>query len=260
MRPNKSTIDAHRINHSTAACQFDHCDKQGPRTQSARSPLPGLPVKKTLLLAAVLTAASSAALAQSSSPRFYIGGGLGQSKIVQDYNFSDFVVPVPGAMTGFLSTDRKGTPLRAFFGFKISPYFGIEAGFQSFGKFGSRQTITSPALLAGSYDTSWTVSGAHVDGLLTLPIADVMSVSGKVGAIRATTNITSSTPFGGSTSTENRLALRYGAAFQVELSRSLAMRLDADVNKGATVGNALGFAGDVRLDYNVFTGSVLFKF
>ncbi len=216
-------------------------------------------MKKILLLASALTVATPTAFAQSYS-RFYLGAGLGQSKITEEYDFTNIVQPVPGATAGYLSTDRTDTAGRAFFGFRITPHFGVEAGYQSFGRFNSRQTITAPVGMEGSYDTTWKVHGGHIDALLTIPIGDVMSISGKLGAIRATTDVTSSTPLGNTTRSGNRFALRYGVALQVDMSKWFALRLDADVNKGATVGSLLGFSGDARLDYNVFTGNVLFKF
>ncbi len=214
-------------------------------------------MKKILLLASALTVATPTAFAQSYS-RFYLGAGLGQSKITED--FSNIVQPVPGATSGNLSTDRTDTAARAFFGFRITPHFGLEAGYQTFGRFISRQNITAPVGMQGTYDTTWKVHGGHVDALLTMPMGDAMSISGKLGAIRATTDATSSTPLGKTTTTGNRFAFRYGVALQVDISKWFALRLDADVNKGATPGNLLGFSGDARLDYNVFTGNVLFKF
>ncbi|MFM9883423.1 MAG: outer membrane beta-barrel protein [Burkholderiales bacterium] len=213
-------------------------------------------MKKTLLLAATLAAASSACVAQSA-PRWYLGLGIGRASIAQDYSGS--ILAVPGATASDVVVNSSDTAARLFTGFKITPYIGLEAGFQSFGKFGARNTVTAPAGVAGTYDSTWKVSGVHLDLIATLPLTDFMSLSGKAGVIRARTNVDSTAPGVTSSTSGDKFALRYGAAFQIDFSRWLAFRADAEINKDATKGSLVGI-GDTPLDYRVLTGNILFKF
>jgi len=208
-------------------------------------------VKKILLLASALTVATPTAFAQSYS-RFYLGGGTGFSKITQNYGSLEAVQAAPGS-TG-VSADRGSTPVRAFFGFKFSPNFGLEGGYQMFGTFGARQTTPT-----GTYDASWKVKGGYVDAIAFIPMGDAMNFGLKLGAIRATTDAKLSSPSSDSTTSENKFALRYGAALQVDFSRWFSFRADADVNRGATKGTQVGLT-ITPLDYTTWTGSLLLRF
>ncbi|MFN0300432.1 MAG: outer membrane beta-barrel protein [Burkholderiales bacterium] len=213
-------------------------------------------MKKTLLLAATLAAASSTCFAQSAS-RWYLGAGIGSASIAQDYSGS--ILAVPGATTSNVIVNSSDTPARIFAGLKFTPYVGLETGFQSFGKYGARNVVSAPAGVAGTYDTTWKVSGVHLDLIATLPITDSMSLSGKAGVIRARTQVESTAPGFTSSASGDKFSFRYGAAFQIDFSSWLAFRADAEINKNATKGSLVGI-NDPSLDYRVITGNVIFKF
>ncbi len=213
-------------------------------------------MKKTLLLATAIVMASPTAFAQSSLQRFYLGGGGGISNITN--NMDAVILPVAGATASSVTYDKTSNPVRAFAGFRFTPNWGIEVGAQSVGQFDARRVVTAPA--ATTTDASWTVRGGYADLVLSVPFGDdTWSVNGKVGAMRATTRMESTTAGVTTTSTGNKFAFRYGVGLQFSLNRWPAFRADAEVNKGATNSNLGGLSTD-PLEYNVFTGSFLVKF
>ena len=88
---------------------------------------------------------------------------------------------------------------------------------------------------------------------------DSWSVIGKVGAMRATTRVESTSAGVSSTASDSKFAFRYGAGVQFDLNRWLAFRADAEANRRATNSNLGGLSTD-SLTYNVLTGSFLLKF
>jgi OmpA-OmpF porin, OOP family len=212
-------------------------------------------MKKTLLLAAAITMASTTAIAQTSLQRFYLGAGTGKTRIAGDVG--DRILPVTGATASTSTIDLNSTPARAFAGFRFSPHWGIEAGAQSLGRFEARRDVTLPAV--ATYESGWTVRGVYTDIIATMPIGDALSISGKLGAMRATTRVESIAAGVPTTASNSKFAFRYGVALQVDLNRWLAFRGDAEVNRGATNGNVGGLSSEA-ISYNVFTGSLILKF
>jgi OOP family OmpA-OmpF porin len=182
--------------------------------------------KKSLVLgfAAGLLAVPSV-YAQSSSGGFYIGGGVGQSKISLDS--SDF--------SGF-TKDENDTAFKVFGGYNFTPIFGAELMYADMGKAnatasgaGGSATLSYKAssfALAGTarfqLGSAFTIMG-RLGGAQNTAKLSLDSTSGAAGALLASLGITP-----GSSSDKSKTDVYFGIGAQYDFNKNLGVRLDYD--------------------------------
>jgi OOP family OmpA-OmpF porin len=196
--------------------------------------------KAALALVGALTlAAPSIGMAQGMSKAltgpdsgWYVGGGIGQSKI--DIDTSDLN---PGT-----TVDDKDTSFRVFGGYQINRHFAVELGYSQLGEVSGNEpgfggfTVESKA---------WDLVAVGI-----LPVADKFSLLGKVGMYQADTDV--SAP--GESISESNSDLTYGVGVQYDFSKNLGLRAEWQQYKkvgGSDVGES---------DVDVMGISVLWRF
>jgi OOP family OmpA-OmpF porin len=188
--------------------------------------------KKSLLLAfsaAAVFALPSAHAEQQPASRWYLGGGLGNSKFKLDD--SDFDAS-PASQT----RDESDNGWKAFAGFNFTRNFGAELMYANLGQ----ASVTYRAGGAGSalleYDaTSWVWAATA-----RYPIGQ-FSVLGRLGAARNEANLQVGSASGalaatlrasgivpGTSSSETKSSLYWGLGAQYDFARSFGVRLDYD--------------------------------
>jgi OmpA-OmpF porin, OOP family len=167
-----------------------------------------------LTVCAALLSAPVFAQQQQTSP-WYLGIDLGASRT--DMNGGD----INGAfasqgITSSSTLDRSDNGFGLKLGYRLSPRWSLEGGYHKLGKFGFGAVTTAPAAgtIGGNYEArAWSFSG-----LGSVPIADKLSLYGKLGVARTTVerDIDSQTAGVGAFNTEskrNGLVVGAGATY-----------------------------------------------
>jgi OOP family OmpA-OmpF porin len=150
-----------------------------PQRRSLRS----LPLH-LLTLAAFGPLMSGAALAQESYPYFGLGAGQTRGELNERRIFDSVVTPPPGGFTNYsLSADRRDNGYKAFFGYQMNRYLGVELGYFDLGK----QRFTMNTTPAGVLNGEVRVQGANLDLVATVPLTTNLSLLGRAGATYART-------------------------------------------------------------------------
>jgi len=216
-----------------------------------------------LLLAAGLAVATTAVHAQTNvpsrgdRPAWYLGAGVGYTSV--DQSISDTSVPVAGSTSDSVQIRDTNTAGRGFVGFQVNRHFAIEGGYLHSGPHKVTRTVFEPTALAGTYDLRWNIQGFHLDALGILPVTEGFKLIGKVGLMRVTTKATFNSPGFSDSRDSSKLAFRYGAALQFDLTDRVAFRADADVMKKATNSNTVSIDNE-EFTYKSFTANLLYKF
>ena len=187
--------------------------------------------RKSLVLAfAAGVLAVPSVYAQSSGSGWYIGGGIGQSKIKLDNSDFDF----SGAP---VNKDDKDTGFKVFAGYNFTPIFGAELMYADMGK----ATVTADAGAGGSAKleykaTSFALAGTarfqlgsaftimgRLGGAQNTAKLSVPSTSGLVGALLAAEGITP-----GSSTDKTQTDVYFGLGAQYDFNRNFGVRLDYD--------------------------------
>ena len=186
------------------------------------------------VLAAALVSASSATPAQEAG-RAYVGGAIGQS----DVRFDDSVINVPGAATNSVLASQVETGYKLFAGYRFHRNAALEAGYANFGQFHARNTTTGPS---GTAEFESKRRGWTVDAVGHWPIAEGVSLLGRLGGLFSSTS-TTRTATGGVTIAAERahpkkseLNLHWGVGVSWDFSRSMALR--AEYEQAQKVGDA----------------------
>jgi OmpA-OmpF porin, OOP family len=162
--------------------------------------------------AVTMTASPLFAHAQEQ-PRWYIGGSVGQSE------FKDTCdgVPVP--------CDKKDTAWRVFGGYKINRTFGVELGYIDFGEASASGTISGVSVRATGEATAWDLAGTA-----SFPVADRLSVFGKLGLYRAKTEVRGTAAIAGFSATasdsESNTGLTFGVGGIYDFTRNIGVRVE----------------------------------
>ena len=127
--------------------------------------------------------AGAPALAQMKLGGFYLGGGIGKSKVdIDNDNLSAQVRAVPGITSAATSSDDNDTGWKLFAGYQFHPNFAAEVSYANLGKFSFLTTTTPPATFSGEVkiENTWSF-----DLLGIWPLGNNFSVLGRVGLLYA---------------------------------------------------------------------------
>jgi OOP family OmpA-OmpF porin len=163
---------------------------------------------------------------------WYVGGGIGQSKIDVD---------ITGTAPG-TTVDDKDTSFRIFGGYQINRHFGVELGYSQLGEVSGNE----PGLGSFTVESkAWDLVGVGI-----LPVADKFSLVGKIGVYKADSDLSDSS----ASASDSNSDLTYGVGVQYDFSRNLGLRAEWQQYKkvgGDNIGES---------DVDVMGISVLYRF
>ncbi len=204
-------------------------------------------------LAGLATLVAAPAFAQSDPAYFYGGASIGQSrsKIADARITSDLLSQ--GLLTSAMTNDEQALAWKAFGGYQLNRYVGVEAGYFSLGKFG----FTSTTVPAGTLDGRIKLHGVNLDLVGTLPLTERFSLLGRVGAQHASAR-DSFNGSGGvvvltSNPSKSETNVKFGAGLQYAFTPNLMLRGEAERYR---INDAVGNHGDV----NMYSVGLVFAF
>jgi len=178
------------------------------------------------LLFFALSAALGMSTAQAADTGFYVGGGLGQSK-VSDFSGSDVDAELATlGLTSSTRTDDTDTGWKVFAGYRFMKYLAVEGAYTNFGEATANSIITAPA--AGTVNTtleadSWTVSALGI-----LPLGDRFSLFARVGVNFWNADISATGIGGGGTASasasDDGTDWVYGVGAAYSITKNLSVR------------------------------------
>ena len=195
-------------------------------------------------LAGLASLICAPAFAEPDPGYFYGGASIGQSRSKIDDARITAGLLSQGVATSAMSNDEKSLAWKAFGGYQLNRYVGIEAGFFSLGHFG----FTSTTVPAGTLDGRIKLHGINLDLVGTLPVTERFSLLARVGAQHArardsfhgTGGVTVLTP----NPSKSETGLKFGAGLQYAMSPNLMLRGEAERYR---VNDAVGNHGDVNM-------------
>jgi len=202
----------------------------------------------TGLLAASALAFSPMAQAQMSADNWYVGVGAGQGKGKDAC--SD--IASAGASVGFTVTscDDTANGYRLFAGFPIHKNFRIEFGYSDFGKAGGSGVMLSVPVSADWKATAW---DASVLGML--PVADKLSVLGRLGVALWAVDLDVNAAGAGLSESANGASALYGVGVQYDFTDRFGLRGEWARYSNVGDSNTTG-----QTDVDVTGVSVLYRF
>lgn len=133
------------------------------------------------------------------------------------------------------SCSEKGTTFRLGYGYQFNRYLALEVSYGDFGTAKEQGILPStPAGVPGSgpipYTWEWTAIGWEVAGTATLPLGDSLSLTGKIGALRADVGsevivTTSTNEIWHAVTRSTSSNLSKGISLRYEINRDFALRL-----------------------------------
>lgn len=204
-------------------------------------------------LAGLASLVTVPAFAESDPGYFYGGASIGQSRAKIDDARITAGLLSQGLVTSAMSDDEQALAWKAFGGYQLNRYVGVEAGYFSLGHFG----FTSTTVPAGTVDGRIKLHGINLDLVGTLPITERFSVLARVGAQHASARDS----FHGSgsavvltpTASKSETNLKFGAGLQYAFTPNLMLRGEAERYR---INDAVGNHGDV----NMYSIGLVFAF
>jgi OmpA-like transmembrane domain len=217
----------------------------------------------TALTAAAFVAVTGDVFAQTNrapaprqaAPNWYIGGGIGNSKIKQ-FNDTFLNVPAPSTGGGLYEIDRTSPSYKVFGGMMLHPNIGMELGYMSLGTFGARRDATAPA---GTLSARVQTGGLYFDVVGWAPLAERFALFAKIGYLASTTKITGNSTITGvvaPTTKRSEMNLKYGLGAQFNYNREVAFR--AEWERVTNVGNKNHYGFETNVE--AITASMLYRF
>lgn len=211
--------------------------------------------------AAVILSASftTPVLAQNTAkPSWYVGAGVGYAKVTERVSEETSLI-VPGATASNFTFDGTNTSGKAAVGFNLNRYVALEGSFVHFGKMYGRRDVLAPS--AGTVDVNWKVYGLGLAVRAGWPVTDRLTVFGKVGTARLTTDRKSSNTLVPEQVDEKkaRWSLMYGAGLDLDLTSNIGLRAEWELYRNGSNTNTINIGGNA-IDYNTFFGSVYYRF
>jgi len=184
------------------------------------------------------------AFAEPDPGYFYGGASIGQSRSkIDDVRITEGLLS-QGLVTSAMSNDERALAWKAFGGYQLNRYVGIEAGYFSLGHFG----FTSTTVPAGRLDGRIKLHGVNLDLVGTLPVTERFSLLARVGAQHASAR--DSFHGGGGVvvlipnPSKSETNVKFGAGLQYAFTRNLTLRGEAERYR---VNDAVGNHGDVNM-------------
>jgi OOP family OmpA-OmpF porin len=207
-----------------------------------------------LRLAGIGSLAAMAVVPVRAQEAYYYGGlSLGQSRARIDEPRITATLLDAGLATTSMSRDEHDTAYKVFGGYQFNKYFAAEAGYFNLGKFG----FSSTTVPAGTLNGQIKLQGVNLDLVGSFPLAERLSVIGRVGAQYAYARDT----FAGSGAvsvlntnpSKHAANYKFGAGLQYEITPSILVRGEAERYR---INDAVGNRGDV----NLFSVSLVIPF
>ena len=195
-------------------------------------------------LAGLASLAAAPAFAEPDAGYFYGGASIGQSRSKIDDARITANLQSQGLATSAMSNDDKALAGKAFAGYQLDRYLGIEAGYFNLGHFG----FASTTVPAGTLDGRIKLQGINLDLVGTLPLSERFSAIARVGAQHAR----SRDSFGGGggvvvltpNPSKSETNVKFGAGLQYAFTPNLMLRGEAERYR---VNDAVGNHGDINL-------------
>lgn len=204
-------------------------------------------------LAGLASLVTAPAFAESDPGYFYGGASIGQSRSKIDNARITAGLLSQGLVTSAMSDDEQALAWKAFGGYQLNRYVGIEAGYFSLGHFG----FTSTTVPAGTLDGRIRLHGINLDLVGTLPITERFSVLARVGAQHASARDSFHGSGGVVVLTPNpsksETNVKFGAGLQYAFTPNLMMRGEVERYR---INDAVGNHGDV----NMYSVGLVFAF
>jgi len=195
-------------------------------------------------LAGLASLAAAPAFAEPDAGYFYGGASIGQSRSKIDDARITANLQSQGLATSAMSNDDKALAGKAFAGYQLDRYLGIEAGYFNLGHFG----FTSTTVPAGTLDGRIKLQGINLDLVGTLPLSERFSAIARVGAQHASARDSFSGSGGVVVLTPNpsksETNVKFGAGLQYAFTPSLMLRGEAERYR---VNDAVGNHGDINM-------------
>jgi OOP family OmpA-OmpF porin len=210
--------------------------------------------RKAITAVAIGLGAACFSSAQAAgNPGWYGGVSLGRSVEQLGGGAVDGALANQG-LTGASSLDHHGTSYNLFAGYEITPYFALEGGYVSLGKFDFSSAVAAPAAdtVSGHYEAR----GVDAAALGILPFADKWSAFGKAGLLYAKTSLDAGSTGAVAVSDEHHWSTGplLGAGVGYDLTRNVALRAEWD--RYFRVGDASTGRGDI----DQYTVGVAYRF
>jgi len=204
-----------------------------------------------------LALAAGGAAAQSATPPagWYGGLELGRAHLGASGQDIDGAFASQG-ITGTAGIARNRTAWGLSLGYRASPYWGLEAGYEDFGRFNYSDATTAPA--ADTIDGKYRAHAWSFAGLGYVPIGANWSLYGKAGLTRTRAELDAASQTGAtapSGAAASRTGLLFGAGVNYDFSRSLFAKVGWD--RYTRVGDA---ASTGRGDVDVVGLGIGFRF
>lgn len=204
-------------------------------------------------VAGLASLVAAPAFAESDPGYFYSGASIGQSRSKIDDARITAGLLSQGLVTSAMSNDEQGLAWKAFGGYQLNRYVGIEGGYFSLGHFG----FTSTTVPAGSLDGRIKLQGINLDLVGTLPLSERFSAIARVGAQHARARDSFSGSGGvvvlSPNPSKSETNVKFGAGLQYAFTPSLMLRGEAERYR---VNDAVGNHGDV----NMYSVGLVFAF
>ena len=216
-----------------------------PRTRFVRKNIMNFPSLTRLAgLAGLASLLAVPAFAESDPGYFYGGASIGQSRSKIDDARITAGLLSQGLVTSAMSNDEQALAWKAFGGYQLNRYVGVEAGYFSLGHFG----FTSTTVPAGTLDGRIKLHGINLDLVGTLPITERFSAIARVGAQHASARDS----FHGSggavvltpSPSKSETNVKFGAGLQYAFTPNLMLRGEAERYR---INDAVGNHGDVNM-------------
>ena len=204
-------------------------------------------------LAGLVSLAAAPAFAESDPSYFYGGASVGQSRSKIDDARITAGLLSQGLVTSAMSNDEQALAWKAFGGYQLDRYVGIEAGYFSLGHFG----FTSTTVPAGTLDGRIKLQGINLDLVGTLPLSERFSAIARVGAQHASARDSFSGSGGvvvlSPNPSKSETNVKFGAGLQYAFTPSLMLRGEAERYR---INDAMGNHGDI----NMYSVGLVFAF
>lgn len=195
-----------------------------------------------LLALAVFTSPSIAQ--ETSTPGWYGGASIGQSRATIDNERISNSLLGSGFASTSIANDRRDLAFKVLGGYQMNQYFALEGGYFDLGKFGYTATTTPAGTLTGEAR----VRGLNLDLLGRLPVTDKFSVFGRAGVTYARTRDsfrgTGQVVVNNPNPSERDTNLKLGVGMEYAFTPSLSARAEIERYR---INDAVGNRGDIDM-------------
>lgn len=203
---------------------------------------------RTLILGAILFPAAACLLAAPSvqAKGFYLAGGAGSASMV-NAGCAGNIGRIPGAVV--TACDDSSTALKIFGGYQLTPYLGVEAAYVEFG-----ELLNSTVSVNGTAgNATFDADGFTFSGVLTLPVAPVFAIYGRVGFFLWNGEVVIDVPGLNNSIRDDGTSLVYGVGARLNIARNVSLGVEwerYEVGDPETTGreDAQAFWGVLRID------------